>query len=125
MKDRAAWHKSEYDSTWERVKAAFRNDWEQTKSDFGVESARDIDQDADDTVKQMMGRQSTVRYDQIDYEEAEGAFRYGHAAHSHFRDRHPTWTEELAAEIRGEYPNDWQRDEPLIAYAYNYNYSRL
>lgn len=48
--------KTDYDtpenlSAWERVKKAFANDWEQTKADFGVDGARDMDQDVDDTVK--------------------------------------------------------------------------
>ena len=29
------WWSKEYDSAWDRVKAAFRRDWEQTKHDFG------------------------------------------------------------------------------------------
>lgn len=29
-------------STWERIKKAFANDWEQTKADFSADDARDI-----------------------------------------------------------------------------------
>lgn len=42
----------------DRAKEALERDLEQTKSDMGVDSARDLDQDADDTVRQAMGKQS-------------------------------------------------------------------
>ena len=56
-------------SAWERIKRAFANDWEQTKSDFGSKTARDMDQDVDDTVKQMAGADDA-------FENREQAFRF-------------------------------------------------
>ena len=125
MKTKPNWYKNEYDSTWERTKAAFRNDWEQTKNDFGVKGNRDIDQDVDDTVKQMAGKQSTVRYGELDYDDIEGAFRYGHAARRHFGEEHPTWNDDLGNRLSADYDRDWKRDEPLVRYAYGYNYTRI
>jgi len=53
--NRPSWWTDENDSGWNRVKAAFGNDWEQTKHDFGSKTSRDLNQDVDDTVKQAAG----------------------------------------------------------------------
>ena len=39
------------------AKEALKNDWEQTKHDVGVDDATDLDQDVDDTVRQMAGKE--------------------------------------------------------------------
>ena len=51
------WWSEEHRSAWERVKAAFRRDWEQTKADFSSKG-RDLNQDVDDTVKQAAGKKA-------------------------------------------------------------------
>jgi hypothetical protein len=40
----------------DNVKDALAKDWEQTKNDLGVDGTRDLDQDVDDTVRQMAGK---------------------------------------------------------------------
>lgn len=122
MATRAKWYTDEHTSTWERIKAAFRNDWEQTRHDFGSERARDLDQDVDDTVKQMSGKQSTYRFGEMDFNDMEPAFRYGYAARDHYGEQYPTWTPSLRDELRRDYEGDWERDEPLIQHSYNYDY---
>lgn len=114
MKNRPEWYRDEHDSTWDRIKKAFANDWEQTKSDFGSDSARDMDQDVDDTVKQAAGSDDA-------FENREQAFRFGHAAQSHYRGDHPTWNDDLDARLRKEYPGDYDRDRPYIRHAYAYD----
>jgi hypothetical protein len=47
------WWSEQHASTWERVKAAMRRDFEQTKNDFG--GGPDLDQDVHDTLKQAAG----------------------------------------------------------------------
>ena len=42
------WWRTEYDSSWERVKAAFKRDWDQTKHDIGSRQP-DTDQNVGDT----------------------------------------------------------------------------
>ncbi len=121
MATTASWHTTEHDSTWERVKAAFRRDWEQTKNDFGSDEARDLDQDVDNTVRQMFGKESPYDYRSLPFEDEEPAFRYGHAARRHFGEKHKTWDPTLSEELRGTYSGDWERDEPLIRYAYGYH----
>jgi len=48
------WWSEQHASAWERVKAAMRRDFEQTKNDFS--GGPDLDQDVDDTLKQAIGR---------------------------------------------------------------------
>ena len=42
-------------------KEAIKNDWEQTKSDVPGLEGKDIDQDADDTIKQAAGKEDSDR----------------------------------------------------------------
>jgi len=119
MKRRPNWYTKEHDGTWERVKAAFRNDWEQTKNDFGVEGNRDLDQDVDDTVEQMFGKETTKRYGEVAYEDREEAFKYGHAARHHYGDGPLEWDDTLRDKLAKDYQGDWERDQPFVRYAYS------
>ena len=120
MATTANWQTSDHLSTWERIKEAFRNDWEQTRSDFGSDRARDLDQDVDDTVKQMLGKESPVNYQTMKFEDQEPAFRYGHSASMHYGKTHQGWNPTLRDELRRDYDGNWERDEPMIRYAYLY-----
>ncbi len=100
-------------STWERVKKAFANDWEQTKSDFGSDSARDMDQDVDDTVKQMAGSDDA-------FENREQAFRFGYSARRHYSTDYPQWNDDLDAQLRHDYEGDYDSDRRHIRHAYEY-----
>jgi hypothetical protein len=52
------WWDDNRESGWERVKAAFRRDWEQTKADLsGGKKGQDLNQDAGDTMRQATGKQ--------------------------------------------------------------------
>ena len=113
MRSRPEWYRNEHDSAWERVKAAFKNDWEQTKHDFGSKSARDLDQDVDDTVKQAAGSDDA-------FENHEQAFRFGYAAQQHYRKDHPTWNDDLDRQLRTDYGADYDRDRQHIRRAYEY-----
>ena len=113
MAHRAEWHTPEHDNAWERVKAAFKNDWEQTRHDFGSDRARDLDQDVDDTVKQAAGTGDR-------FENREQAFRFGYAARREFGDSHDRWDDELDQQLSADYPGDYRKDRPYIQYAYEY-----
>lgn len=114
--DRPTWYTDEYDSGWNRVKTAFSRDWEQTKHDFGSDKARDLDQDAGDTVKQAVGAEDR-------FDSHEPAFRFGYGAQRHFKNRYPTWNNDLENELRRDYGNDYDRDRNYIRNAYEYRYS--
>jgi len=113
---RPGWYKDDYDSGWQRVKAAFGNDWEQTKRDFGSKNARELGQDVDDTVKQASGASDGI-------ENNEQAFRFGYAAQRHYRAQYPTWNDELEKQLKTDYGTEFDRDRDFIRHAYEYKYS--
>ena len=113
MKNRPGWFTDEHDSSWNRVKAAFKNDWEQTKHDFGSKSARDLGQDVDDTAKQAMGTPDA-------FENHEQAFRFGHAAQKQYGTQFRTWNKDLETKLRTDYGDGFERDSSFIRRAYEY-----
>lgn len=104
-------------STWERVKKAFANDWEQTKADFGSDTARDMDQDVDDTVKQMVGSEDA-------FENREQAFRFGYTAQQRYQSDYPQWNDDLDKKLRSDYEGDYETDRQYIRHAYGYRQTR-
>jgi hypothetical protein len=113
MRNRPNWYKDEHDSAWDRIKNAFKNDWEQTKNDFGSKTARDLDQDVDDTVKQAAGSDDA-------FENHEQAFRFGYAAQQNYRRDYPDWNDDLDGRLRSDYGTDYDRDRNYIRRAYEY-----
>ena len=105
MKERRnpKWWNKEHESAWERVKAAFKRDWDQTKHDFGGKEP-DTDQDLDDTVKQAAGKQPIPPRGQPTYEELEDAYRFGYGARSHYGRDYNDWDDRLESQLR----SDWQ-----------------
>ena len=116
MMNKPGWYNDDSDNGWQRVKAAFRNDWEQTKHDFGSKTARDLGQDVDDTVKQAAGASDG-------FENHEQAFRFGYAAQRHYKSDYPTWNKDLETKLRSDYGNEFDRDRSFIQHAYEYRYS--
>jgi len=112
----ANWYTEEDQSTWDRVKKAFANDWEQTKADFGVDGARDLNQDVDDTLKQAVGADDA-------FENREQAFRFGYSAQRQFQADHPTWNSDLDKRLREDYDGDYDRDRRYIQHAYENDYA--
>lgn len=100
-------------STWERVKKAFANDWEQTKADFGSDDARDMNQDVDDTLKQMAGSDDA-------FENREQAFRFGYTARKRYGSEHSEWNEDLDRKLSSEYDGDYEADRLYVRHAYSY-----
>jgi len=110
------WYTDEHDAGWNRVKAAFANDWEQTKHDFGSKTARDLKQDVPDTVKQATGTEDP-------FSRHESAFRFGYAAQRNFGSRFKSWTNDLESTLRKDYGSDFDRDRDDIRRAYEYRYN--
>ncbi len=100
-------------SAWEQIKKAFANDWEQTKADFGVDGARDMNQDVDDTLKQAAGADDA-------FENREQAFRFGYTARRRYSGDKPQWNDDLDAQLRAEYDGNYDADRPYIEHAYRY-----
>jgi len=107
------WWNQEHQSAWERVKAAFKRDWDQTKHDFGGKQP-DTDQNVDDTVKQAAGKQPIPPRGQLTYEELEDAYRFGYGARSHYRQEYSDWDDSLESQLRSDWQGtysdrDWQK----------------
>lgn len=100
-------------STWERIKKAFANDWEQTKADFGSDSAREMDQDIDDTFKQMAVSDDA-------FENHKQAFRFGYTAKRRYGCDHPQWNDDINSRLCNEYDRDYESDRAYIRHAYGY-----
>ncbi len=110
MRDNHYW-KADHSSGWERFKDAMKADWEQTKSDFGSDKARDLDQDVDDTFRQIAGKQPIPDVDR------EEAYRYGYSAAVTYGER--DWDDTLDTDLRTNYVGDYERDLPYIRRAYD------
>lgn len=108
-----AWWNDEHTGRWDRVKAAFRRDWEQTKNDFGSDSARDLQQSASDTFQQATGKQPLPGFDQI-----EPALRYGYGAQAHYGTK--DWDSATETRLRADYPGDYDRDREYVRRGYEY-----
>lgn len=113
--NKPGWYTDDMDSGWQRVKAAFGNDWEQTKRDFGSKNARELNQDVDDTVKQAVGSSDGI-------ENHEQAFRFGYAAQRHYSKQYPKWNNDLDTQLRKDYGADYDRDRDYIRHAYEYRF---
>ncbi len=57
MQNQPKWWSDKHTSAWDRVKAALKRDWEQTKADVSSKG-RELNQDVGDTVKQAVGKQA-------------------------------------------------------------------
>lgn len=115
------WWKNDMDSAWERTKAAFRRDWEQTKHDFGKDDAKDLDQDVDNTIKQAAGKEPVPPLSQPNFDDLEAGFRYGYGAAHHYRKDYPTWSQELDKKLAADWGDeDWPRYRRAARYGYEY-----
>lgn len=126
---RPSWYTDEDDSAWEKVKAAFRRDWTQTKHDFGADEP-DLNQRAADTVRQAAGSKAIPpdrvktphaddRRSEIYLDDEEPAYRYGYAASRHFDQG---WDEGLEGTLRDDWGDEsaWERHRHAVRRGYLY-----
>ncbi len=118
--DNPSWWRPEYDSAWERAKKAFQRDWEQTKHDLGSKHARELGQDARDTVKQATGSQPLPYMTPRPFDQIESASRFGHGARRHYAGRYDSWSHELERELRADWGDDWDADHDAIRRGWDY-----
>src|SRR5262245_42936211 len=108
------WWRTEHESAWDRVKAAFKRDWEQTKHDIGG-SEPDIHQSAGDTLKQAVGAEPIT----------EEAYRFGYGARSDYGKRFTQWDDQLEAQLKQDWSEahhdlDWVAYRDSIRRAWEY-----
>ena len=101
------WWTAENDSAWDRTKAAFKRDWDQTKHDLGGKKP-DTDQQVSDTVKQAAGKEIIPPRGTPTYNKAEPAYRFGYGARSHYAKKYSKWDAKLETELK----SDWQTTNP-------------
>jgi hypothetical protein len=118
------WWTDENDTAWERVKAAFKRDWDQTERDLGAKKPG-TNQNAKHTLKQAAGREAIPPRGEFAFDELEPAYRFGYGARSHFGDTYEEWDDELEDALRREwlhtYPErNWDEDAEYIRYGWDY-----
>jgi hypothetical protein len=118
------WWSKENESSWDKVKAAFKRDWDQTKHDFGGKEP-DTDQDVGDTVKQAAGKQPIPPRGQPNYEETEDAYRFGYGARSHYGKQHSSWNNQLESRLEQDWTEtyndrEWKRYRDSIRRGWEY-----
>ena len=102
-----SWWNDEHTSTWDRVKAALRRDWEQTKADVSSRGT-DLNQGVTDTVKQAVGSEpvppgNQPTRDDADWERDEPAHRYGVGARLHHGASQPEWNDHVESKLKQEW----------------------
>ncbi len=97
------WWSPDHQSAWDRIKAAFRRDWEQTKADVSSKG-QELNQDVDDTVKQAAGKQPIppAGVPNRDFDELEPALRYGYGARTQYGDDND-WNDRIEGKLREEW----------------------
>ena len=125
MKD-PSWWSEEHTSAWDRVKAAFRRDWEQTKHDLTRSKGRDLDQDVPDTVKQAVGSEPIPPGDrpnpkesEEDWDRVEAGTRFGFGARRQFGRDREAWDDKVETTLRDEWnklgTNErWEQARPRV-----------
>jgi len=103
MQKTPKWWTNQHESAWERVKAAFKRDWDQTKHDVGGHEPN-THQHVGDTVKQAAGKEAIPPRGMPNYEEIEDAYRFGYGARSQYANRFSRWDSSLEAQLA----KDWR-----------------
>jgi len=125
MQKNPKWWNKQHESSWERVKAAFKRDWDQTKHDVGGHEP-DTDQNVGDTVKQAAGKEAIPPRGVPNYEETENAYRFGHGARSQYNKQYPRWDPTLEAQLAKDWREtytgmDWERYKAAVRRGWDYD----
>jgi hypothetical protein len=104
------WWTNEHTTAWEKVKEAFRRDWEQTKADVSKKAGHELNQNIGDTVKQAAGKEAipapgapnpAKKSEVKTFEQIEPAYRFGHGARKQYGKE---WNEGLESNLA----RDWK-----------------
>jgi hypothetical protein len=98
-----AWQHDD-NNAWDRVKAALRRDWDQTRYDFGATFGQNLHQNIGNTVAQASGNESIPARHTANLEQGwsdEAAVRYGYSAAQspNYRDQHE-WNSAVEAQLQ-------------------------
>lgn len=117
------WWTGKYDSAWDRVKEAFRRDWEQTKHDFGGKQP-DLSQNVDDTLAQAAGKRAIPSGRVPNYDEQERSFRFGYGARMHYSGKYSDWNDELEHELQEDWNEDWPTSREAVRRGWEFSRGR-
>lgn len=109
MANEPKWWNEQHTSAWDRVKTAFKRDWEQTKSDVSSHG-KDLNQGVTDTVKQAVGKEAAPNASTPNppdagkhtWEHVEGPYRYGVGA-QHQYSKDGDWTDRTETKLKEEW----------------------
>jgi hypothetical protein len=119
------WWNAQNDSAWERVKAAFKRDWDQTKHDLGGHEP-DTDQNVTDTLKQATGKEVIPPRRTPNFEQTEHAYRFGYGARSQYGKRFPQWDDSLETQLAKDWREtytgmDWETYKAAVQQGWDYD----
>ena len=99
-----SWWNKQHDSAWDRVKAALKRDWEQTKADFS-KKGHELNQGVGDTVKQAAGKEAIPPGNAPNqtWEDVEPIYKYGVGAREQYGAEHKSWGEHVERKLEGEW----------------------
>jgi hypothetical protein len=106
------WWTEHHDSTWDRIKAALKRDWEQTKADLSSKG-HELNQGIGDTVKQAAGKEDIPvgnlpnppgRADKNEtWEDVEPSYQYGVGARSQYGKDSSEWDDRVESRLSDEW----------------------
>jgi hypothetical protein len=113
MQNQPKWWSEKHSNAWDRVKAALKRDWEQTKADLTSDRGRELNQDVGDTVKQAAGKQNIPPPNvpnppdvesgkDSDWSRVESSYRYGVGARQQY-EAEPEWNARVESKLREEW----------------------
>ena len=125
MQKNPKWWNTQHESSWERVKAAFKRDWDQTKHDVGGHEPN-THQHVGDTVKQASGKEPIPPRGVPNYEQAEYAYRFGYGARQQYGQRFSKWDssleEQLARDWKDTYAGiQWDSQKEAVRRGWDYD----
>jgi hypothetical protein len=103
------WKETDHGLAWAHVKDALRRDWEQTKKDLGMKTARQLHQNAADTVRQAAGREVIPvaglpnPRPSSDWSNVEPALQYGVGAQREYGQKYDEWDDQLEHKLSDEW----------------------
>jgi len=98
------WWDETYESSWERVKAAFKRDWDQTQHDLGRSSVPDTHQRLPHTLAQAIGGEPIPPRGVAAYEDAEAGYRFGYGSRRYYGRKPDEWDADIEEKLR----KDWE-----------------
>jgi hypothetical protein len=124
MQRNPKWWNEQTESAWERVKAVFKRDWDQTMQKAGCQQP-DPHQHVGETVKQAVGKEA-IASGMPRYEEIEDAYRFGFGARYQYDGQFPTWDMGLEARLEQDWretysDRHWGRYRDFIRHAWEYD----